>query len=186
MSERWVPIPSQFHSLYHEGPFRNCIDCNRDLIADNCMYGIERVFRGTEPVMEMAICMDCRNKISEDLSKESSQRISAFLEERFDFEMRFEDTKKWGGDEIEKWLDRCILLKTPKQECRNFQIAAICRGGLMSIDLLPIMISEEASREMQKLMSKKTRDRLGDMVDEFFGQPSEFADGPESFSPMIW
>lgn len=186
MSERWIPIPSQFHSLYHEGPFSNCIDCNRDLIADDCYYGIERVFRGTEPIAEMAICLDCREKITEELSKDSIQRINAFVEERFDMEMRYEASQSWDGQDIKQWLDKCILLKTPAEECKDYQIAAVCRGKLMSIDVLPIMISGAATEEMQKLMSKKTRDRLGEMVDDFFGMPSEFADGPESFSPTIW
>lgn len=186
MSERWVPIPTQFHSLYHEGPFTHCIDCNRDLIADDCYYGIERVFRGTEPICEMAICLDCREKISEELSEESTMRINAFVEERFDVEMRYEQARQWSGEDIDKWLEQCALLKTPAAKCKEYQIAAVCRGKLMSIDVLPILISSAATEEMQKLMSKKTRDRLGQMMEDFFGMPSEFADGPESFAPTIW
>ena len=113
-------------------------------------------------------------------------RINAYMEERFDYEMRFEDTQQWGADELHRWLEKCILLKTPAEECKDYQVAALCRGNLMSIDLLPIMISSAATEEMQKLMSKKTRDKLGDMIQDFFGQPSEFADGPESYSPVIW
>ena len=55
----------------------------------------------------------------------------------------------------------------------------------MSIDFFPMMISGLAAEEIQKLMSKQTRDRLGDMVQDFFGMPSEFADGP-STSPLIF
>lgn len=183
---RWIPIPQQFHSLYHEGPFTNCVDCDCNLIESGRLYGIERVFRGTEPIMEMAICEVCRNKISEELSQESQMRMNAFVEERCDWEKRFEQAQEWDGSEIERWLDHCALLKIPAEECKEYQLAAICRGNLMSIDLLPIMISGAASEEMQKLMSKKTRDRLGEMVGDFFGMPSEFADGPNSYSPMAW
>ena len=113
-------------------------------------------------------------------------RINAFVEERFDAELRHRATQEWSGDELHKWLEHCALLKTPAAECREYQIAAVCHGKLMSIDLLPIMISGEAAGQMQKLMSKKTRDRLGDMIQDFFGMPSEFADGPDQYSPMIW
>lgn len=186
LSERWVPIPKQFHSLYHEGPFTRCIDCDRDLMEPGCTYCVERVFRGTEPICEMAICLECRSKISEELSKDSMMRIQAYVEERLDFDARYEETTKWEGSQIERWLDHCALLKIPAAECKAYQIAAICKGNMMSIDMLPMMISGAATEEMQKLMSKKTRDRLGDMVQDFFGQPSEFADGPESYSPMVW
>ena len=136
--------------------------------------------------MEMAICEDCRDKISEELSKDSMMRINAFVEERCDWEQRFEDSQDWDPEDLEQWLGNCVLLKTPASECKEYQIAAVCRGGLMSIDLLPILISGAASEEMQKLMSKKTRDRLGEMVEDFFGMPSEFADGPSSYSPTVF
>lgn len=186
VTRRWVPIPQKFHSLYHEGPFTRCVDCNRDLHADDCTYSIERVFRGTEPICEMAICLACRDRIVEELSQESLMRINAFVDERFDVDMRYQATQSWAGNDLDKWLDHCALLKIPATECKEYQIAALCRGKLMSIDVLPIMISGQAAEEMQRLMSKKTRDRLGEMVQEFFGMPSEFADGPDSYSPMIW
>lgn len=186
MFDRWIPIPQSFHSLYHGGLFSKCVDCERDLLADDCWYGIERIFRGAEPIVEMAICMDCRQKISQELSRESTLRINAYFEERLDLDARYAMTQQWADHEISRWLDHCALLKIPASECRDFQIAAICRGPRLNLALLPIMISGVASREMQKLMSQKTRDRLGEMVQDFFGMPSEFADGPESYSPMIW
>ncbi|MFK7736554.1 MAG: hypothetical protein AB8B50_11015 [Pirellulaceae bacterium] len=136
--------------------------------------------------MEMAICMDCRSKIAEELSEDSMKRMQAFVEERFDMDLRYETTSQWDASELDRWTSECVFLKTPLEECKNFQVAAMCKGNMMSIDILPLMISEAATEEMQKLMSKKTRERLGEMVQDFFGQPSEFADGPESYSPMIW
>lgn len=183
---RWVPIPTQFHSLYHEGPFTRCIDCDRDLMAGDCFYFIERVFRGSEPVCEMAMCMDCRGAISQDLSVESSQRLQAFVEERFDMEARYEQAIEWPEHDIDRWLDQCVITKEPRAQHRNYQIVGICRGDQMSIDMLPMLISHAAAEEMQKLLSKKTRDRLGQMIDDFFGMPPEFADNPDSYSPLLW
>jgi hypothetical protein len=185
VNRRWVKIPEQFHSLYHEGLFPRCVDCDRDLLVGDCDYWIERVFRGTEPICEMAMCSDCRMAISEELSQDSLMRINAFVEERFDMEARYEKTLAWPGKDIELWLDRCIFTKKPAGECPNYQIAGLCRGRHLSIDLLPIMISDDAIEEMQKLMSKKTRERLGEMVQDFFGMPSEFIDGPEKYSPFL-
>lgn len=186
MNFRWMKIPKQFHSLYHEGMFSNCVDCNRELLSGECLYWIERVFRGTEPICEMAMCMDCREKLSQDLSEDSLMRINAYVEERFDMEARFEASLDWPDDDVSRWLDHCVFNKKPAKECRNYQVAGLCMGENLSLDMLPIMVSEEAVEEMQKLMSKKTRDRLGDMVQDFFGMPSEFADGPESYRPLLW
>lgn len=153
-------------------------------MESNCLYCIERVFRGTEPVFEMAMCEDCRAKIESELSEDSMMRVRAYVEERFDLEFRYKATQHWPEQEIGRWLDRCIFSKTPSSECRDYQLAALCRGDQLSIDIFPIMVSSTVSEEMQKLMSKKTRDRLGDMVEEFFGMPSEFADGPSA--PLIF
>ena len=90
------------------------------------------------------------------------------------------------SDLFDRWLAECVITKDSRDKHRNYQIVGICRGGEMSMDMLPILISQSAAEEMQKLLSKKTRDRLGQMIDDFFGMPPEFADNPDSFSPMIW
>lgn len=185
MSGRWIEIPKQFHSLYHDGPFQKCVDCECDLLSGERLYMIERIFRGAEPIFEMAMCMECREKISEELSVDSMQRVNAYVEERFDSDARYDQTLQWPSDDVSPWLENCVLKKIPAADCRNYQIAGMCIGGNMSLDLLPIMVSDEAVEEMQKLLSKKTRDRLGEMVQDFFGMPSEFADGPE-FKPVFW
>ncbi len=182
MFNRWVPIPTEFHSLYFEGPFTRCIDCDADLTQADIGYSIQRAFKGTEPIFEMAMCDDCHTRIASELSKESSQRIQAYVEERVDLEERLREALLWDESKLSEWIGRCTLLKIPLEDCREYQITARCRGKLMSLDFLPLMISGEASREMQKLLSKKSRDRLGDLVEEHFGMPGEFADGP---TPML-
>ena len=88
--QRWIEIPKQFHSLYHEGPFPKCVDCECDLLNEPTQYFIERVFRGKEPICEMAMCLDCREKIAEELSEESMVKMKMFTDERFDPEMRLQ------------------------------------------------------------------------------------------------
>ena len=101
-------------------------------------------------------------------------------------ETRFEQTGEWPEHDIDRWLDQCVITKEPRVKHRNYQIVGVCRGDQMSINMLPILISHTAAEEMQKLLSKKTRDRLGQMIDDFFGMPPEFADNPDSYSPLLW
>lgn len=182
---RWISIPPVFQSLYHEGPFPKCADCDCDLLNSNKLYLIDRTFRGTEPIYEYAICLDCRQKLTQDLSKESVQRITAWQEERFDPMARLEKVQLWDEEHIDSWLGECVFTKAPKDDCRGHQILALCQGSNMSIDMLPIMISAEASDEAQKLLSKSTRDRLEDFSNDIFDHPPEFADGPSDPAPLL-
>lgn len=184
--ERWIEIPFQFHSLYHDGPFTKCIDCESDLLNDSTPYFIERVFRGTEPICEMAMCLACRGKIGEELSRESMQKMKIFTEERFDQAMRAELTSQWDPSNIEPWIDHCALNKTPRSECRDYQLLAFCVGDRMVVDVLPLMVSGKAIEEMQRMLSKQTRERLGQVIDDYFGMPPEFADNPTSYSPALF
>lgn len=134
----------------------------------------------------MAICLACREKICSELSADSTQRINAFVEERFDFEMRFHESQEWPENDIDRWLSNCVITKQPKESCTDYQIAGICFGDQLLIDGTPLMISADAIEQMQRLMSKKTRDRLGEMVEDFFGMPSEFVDSPNDCAPVIW
>lgn len=183
--DRWIDIPECFHSLYHSGPFTRCIVCECDLLDENCRYFVERCFHGQEPIFELAMCEPCRENFSKELSKDSLQRINAHIEERVDLEQRYEDTLEFPSANISPWIQQCLLSKTQRFDCKQYQIIAMCQGSQMRLDIFPIMISNLAAEELQKLMSKKTRDRHEEMVQEFFGMPSEFADGPTS-SPLIF
>lgn len=180
--DRWIDIPECFHSLYHSGPFTRCIACERDLLEDNCRYIVERSFHGQEPIFELAVCETCHENFSKELSKDSLLRINAHIEERVDFEQRYEHTLEFSSADISSWTQQCLLSKTPRTECKKYQIIAMCQGSQMRLDIFPVMISDLAANELQKLMSKKTRERHEELVQEFFGMPSEFADSPTGSS----
>ncbi|HBE69224.1 MAG TPA: hypothetical protein DDW52_13835 [Planctomycetaceae bacterium] len=184
MFPRKIKIPTCFHSLEHEGPFTKCIQCERPL--DDSLYFIERAFHGSEPILEMAICEACREKICEELSAESMERIRVYQEERLDVQLRIErlaEAEQSDPDDMSPWLSECVFTKKPRSECSRYQIMAACYGNELLADVMPMLVSDDAIEEMQRLMSKQTRDRLGDLVQEHFGQPSEFADGP---APLLF
>lgn len=178
---RMTEIPTAFHSLFHAGPFRNCSSCECDLLDGSCDYFIERCFRGDEPIFEIAMCESCRATFEKELSLDSRMRISAHIEERLDVEMRLEATASIPADTIDPWIDTCILSKRPRRDCKQYQIVAFCNGSQMYAGVFPFMISDSAADDLQKLMSKKTRDRHDEMVQDLFGLPSEFADTPLLF-----
>lgn len=176
---RFVPIPQEFHSLFNDGPFEKCLECERPLLTGNEPYVIERIFRGTEPIVELAICLHCRSSISDDMSELSRQRITAFLEERVVWEDRLDLLNEENSDPS-VWFDNCVITKTPKIECSEYQIVGLCRGDQLALGPLPILVSGGAIEQINRLISKPTRDRMDDFRDTHFGMPSEFRDLPNA------
>ena len=176
---RFVPIPPIFHSLLKDGPFTHCLDCNKELIEADESYVIERVFRGTEPIVEYAMCFDCREKLCSELSRESLQRIEAHFEERVVLEDRVDLMMRESAEDVGQWIDACLVTKQKRADCQEYQIMAACKGNRLALGPTPFMISGAAAEEVSKLLSKQTRERLGDFTETHFGMPPEFCDSPQ-------
>jgi len=173
-----IPVPSVFHSLYHEGPFRHCLICDAELIESDTQYVIERSFAGAEPVYEYAMCFNCCESLAEELSPESRQRIEAHFDERVDLFSRREELLEVSTQEVDPWIDRCLLTGRSREECRTRTIYGHCQGDSLLFSYLPYMISDAAMGEIAKLLSKKTQERLGDFTDQYLGMPPELLDQP--------
>jgi hypothetical protein len=183
---RWIDIPSEFHSAYEDGPFLKCLECDCDLTRSAFPYVIQRTFKGAEPIFEMAMCLTCRNNLTEELSKESQMRLNAFVEEHLDLEARFERSKEWGDESIDPWLERCVISKTHRSECREYSLTGFCLGNKISLDMGPMLVSRSVAEHCQKLVSKKSRDRFGEFINDHFGMPPEFVDSPDSYTPVMF
>ena len=70
-NQKHVPIPPVFHSLELGGPFRECLICEGNLLDCDSpkRYMIERIFRGTEPILEYAMCQACHHDMSQQISQ---------------------------------------------------------------------------------------------------------------------
>ncbi len=181
--EMYVPIPKIFHSVYEDGPFSRCIVCSRSLLDETCEYMIEKVFRGTEVIVEHATCQACAEQLSSELSAESTARIERYLAERVDWAGRLRrlaelPDETLAGDDIEPWIDRCLVSGEPRAGLHSYQICAKCRGPRLERTLLPFMVGGPATHEVGKLLSKKTRDRLDDFVGDYLGMDPTLVDAP--------
>lgn len=172
----YVPIPAVFQSLYHEGPFPNCLVCNRYLLDDEheLSYVIERSFRGTEPIYEFACCLNCQEELCSDMSEETRTRIEAHFDERVDLWDRRAILLQRNAHDVDPWIQHCVLTKKPRSQLQAYTIYGHCQGPDLLFTAFPFMISEEGLTGMNRLLSRKTRDRLDDFTDEFLGLPPEF------------
>lgn len=195
-------IPTSLHSL-KDGPFTKCLICDVDLIDSSVRYYVERIFRGTEPIVEYAMCLKCHEAICSELSKESMEaihdiyqgidfmtrcdRLRPLIRESADpasIHAAFYDELRLDVD-INPWLDTCYLTEKPRVECSGYQYVAMCRGESLELGVVPIMLSNDAVEDIMKVMSKSTRERLDDFIGDHFGMPPEYCENPDSFPLLV-
>lgn len=185
MQPRLIAIPKIFHSLEHDGPFRNCIQCGCDL-ASAGQYLIERVFKGPEPIVEYAMCGSCVEDASAELSVESQQKVREHFLRNVDVHSRVERLRPLlEAEDSAPWLNECILTGITAQDCRERQICGWFEGDQMRLDYAPFMLSGRAVEEIVDQLSEQTRGWMQDFVDENFGLPSEFVDNPDLMPLLI-
>lgn len=171
-----VPIPETFHSFQHEGLFERCLVCDRAILEDNCFYLIEKAYREREVLFEYAICIDCRMKLQEEISRKSQERVAQYFGEHVDLVERQKHLKAHAPTQLEAWTDGCVITGKSKADAREFQLLTLCQGEEMLYGYLPYMICGEAMRGISSVLSKKTRERLDDFVDKYLGLPPGIRD----------
>lgn len=185
---KFVPIPSEFHSLENDGPFDKCLKCEAELLQSGMPYLIERVFVQQEPIVEYAMCEACVMASQSELSAESRQAVTNYMLSNLDVSQRLGRLSEWaeqGSDDASELMNRCLFSGTPAEESREKQIAAWCQGDRMRVDhVFPLMISGVAIEELNSVLSEKTRGWIDDFVGDNFGMPPEFCDNPD-FRPVL-
>lgn len=188
-----VPVPKLFRSVEKGGAFARCVDCERDLLATETPYLVEKALRGSETVYEFAICMECRDSLEERLSRESRDRVARFFlvhvrgilsrEARIRMAVE-EERERWlraaepqaadAGPLLLPWLDRCVLFGTAAEQCGERVVLALCQRQELLVGSMPWMIGEPALEQFQGILSKQTREELDGWKDEHMGTPPEF------------
>lgn len=185
---KFVPIPSEFHSLENDGPFDKCLKCEAELLQSGMPYLIERVFVQQEPIVEYAMCEACVMASQSELSAESRQAVTDYMLSNLDVSQRLGRLSEWaeqGSDDASELMNRCLFSGTRAEDCREKQIAAWCQGDQMRVDhVFPMMISGVAIEELNGVLSEKTRGWIDDFVGDNFGMPPEFCDNPD-FRPVL-
>ena len=179
MIDEVTDIPPIFHSFSAENTFEHCISCNINLLHSDSEYLIEKAFRRypgfdtQDVIFEYAMCLDCAERMRQELSASSMRNIQDFFNQRVDFYGRRQEMLYDHALNCDAWLDRCIVTGKPMAELQEFQIYGHCRGDRFLFSYMPYMISDEAVDSMTGLLSEKTKGEIDRFIDDNFGLPPE-------------
>lgn len=180
-----VPIPPVFYAEDTEAPFDECLACDRPLLEDSTDYVIEKGFRSfkaydvEETIFGYALCLSCHARLTNSFSTESKQRCQSYLNENVDLWERTASLLEGDSLDPERWTRRCIVNETSKDELKEYQILAHCRGDDMLLTHLPLMIGGPAVDDLVQRLSNETLDDLGGFRNEFFDLPPELKRNPQ-------
>lgn len=135
-------IPPFFYCTLEKMPFTKCSYCEK-VLADN-HYIIEKLMQINEPMVEFALCNACIEGLIASLSKES-----------------LENMRKSREPFLFIPGDHCISCKKlPKDAKRSIHVGMFYGNQYVSDS--HVWTCSECIKEKQKLLSKKTRERLED------------------------
>ncbi|MCA9033698.1 MAG: hypothetical protein KDA91_01150 [Planctomycetaceae bacterium] len=201
---RFLPIPQLFKSTYLDGPFVECVDCGKSLDS-SFVYTIQKRIVAGEHVFEMAMCSDCRGRLTETFSRESTAALHSRMAECFrarviGSDMNPVDTECPGDDEgptnpmtdeilLDRCLNYCVMCECPRETCHRYSLAGLFSAAKLvlqtsAIGQSPVMMCNDCESSMSSLVSQQTRDSWDRFIDEHFdGPPAIDVDSP-NYSPV--
>ena len=159
LEEFTVPIPTCFYSTELGTPFKACTMCSTVLIDSDINYFVEKYYRNHNVVFEYAICEQCKNSMSDEISDKSMFAMNKYFMENVDIMNRILLLETFDNS-IVPWLKNCIFTNRERSECGEYQLAAQCCGDQLIISVLPFMVSIQATEEIQSIISKKTKENF--------------------------
>ncbi len=149
------PIPEALHSEYSGEPFKQCTQCGGSL-SQAFAYQIQKVFRGEEVLFELALCQSCSEGLGREISEESHEALSEFMQSLL--------TSHYASD-------ACKSCGIPRYELVRYSRVALCQTEFLAYEMTLCETCEDA---VQNKLSQETRDRHDDFIrDNFPGVPSE-------------
>lgn len=164
-------VPDHFTSLETGKPFSHCCDCGCALEHTE-MHIINKSYVGDECVFELAMCIDCREKMNEKLSEASKVAMFDFMHDHSDMEKREQELDQESP--TEDYLAHCITCDKSREEIQNYTLGGMFSGHSMIKGPFPMLMCSECEDALAKTISPETRDMWDRFIGEHFpGPPSE-------------
>lgn len=169
LEKLFEPITHEFYSVETDDLFRNCIQCNCNLMEIDDGYIIEKVISNDDTIYEFALCDKCLEGLGRQYSKESIKHINRF----------YRKERKLKGD-----LSRCNFCLVPREELTTYSLIAICIDDRLIKYKFPVLGCENCFEILMEGLSEKTKGEIDRFVEKNFPSPSFGKDIPQG-KPVI-
>jgi hypothetical protein len=159
-----APVPEILRSEYSGEAFESCLVCGTDLAGAE-MHIVEKMIRGGEAVMEMALCGTCAEAMARDCSEESLETIRA--------------TQESWAEAAEDDPTTCAGCGKAHGIRDAFVIAGYFLAGYELMRSLTVC--ESCHESVQQKLSRATRERFGEFIRDHFPGVPENIDSPVGF-----
>lgn len=135
-------------------------------------YLINQSFVGTECVFEMAMCLDCREKMQEKLSEKSRVAMFDFMHDNVDMEARMASMEPNASTDA--YIAECIACKKPRESARAYTLGAMFSDNALAKGPFPMLMCSDCEEALAETISDETRQMWDRFIGEHFpGPPSE-------------
>lgn len=174
-----IEIPDRFFSDVTDKPFESCNVCDKSLLENDVPYVIEKAMRNYEghdfssTIYEFAICQECHTKMQASMSKESLQNLQKYyagvMHEKGSEPIMID----MNTFDMNQWLSKCFFKGDEISRMKEYQIVGQFKGSKLIMNTPPIIIGENAMKQMAGLLSDKTTDEMNGFRDKFLGPAPE-------------
>ena len=136
------------------------------------MFVVNQSYAGDECIFELALCMDCREKMNAKLSEDSRVAMFDFMHDHIDMDARQE---KLGTDsDTEDYISECITCHQPRSTMNHYTLGAMFTGSALIKGPFPMLMCGTCEEALSETLSDETRNMWDRFVEEHFpGPPSE-------------
>ncbi len=157
---QYIHIPEQFYRSDSGKKHDHCVLCEDQLFNYEQGYVIEKAFQKNpqtgffETVFEYAVCRECQQKLSGEMSQESVLNIQRYFIENALQTDTFSDI----FSDTESRFKYCMVKGMHISTMNEYQIGGLFKKELMVVnETFPYVIGEVAINEIQNLLSEKTK-----------------------------
>ena len=147
------------------------------------MHIINQSYVAEECVFELAMCIDCREKMNEQLSEKSRVAMFDFLHDHADMESREAELGNDSGTDA--YIETCITCGKPRSESGSYTLGAMFTGEYLIKGPFPMLICDDCEAKMAETISDETRKVWDQFIGEHFPGPPSEVTLPTGHKPVL-